>query len=70
VQLADAAGRMPAPQPIPVDEVAQVIFDAATDGTDQLRYLVGNDTRGFIAAWDTLPNAESVAFMRARLGGA
>jgi hypothetical protein len=39
----------------PAGEVAQVILTAATDGSDQLRYLVGHDTRGFIRAWDTLP---------------
>jgi NAD(P)-dependent dehydrogenase (short-subunit alcohol dehydrogenase family) len=69
-QLADAGARMPAPRMIPAHDVAQVIFAAATDGTDQLRYLVGNDTRGFIAAWDTLPSAEYVAFMRAKFGPA
>jgi hypothetical protein len=31
---------------------------------------VGEDTRGFVEAWDTLPNAEYVAFMRAQFGGA
>ena len=28
---------------------------AATDDTDRLRYLVGNDTRGLIAAWELPP---------------
>jgi hypothetical protein len=32
------------------DAVAQILYDAATDGTDQLRYLVGDDSRGFIKA--------------------
>ena len=47
-----------------------LIVEAAADGTTQLRYLVGEDTRGFIKAWDTLPDAEYVAFMRAQFGAA
>ena len=27
------------------EEVGQVIYNAATDGTDQLRYLIGDDSR-------------------------
>lgn len=48
------------------DDVAEVLFTAATDGSDQLRYLSGDDARGFIKAWDRLPNADYVAFMRAK----
>jgi NAD(P)-dependent dehydrogenase (short-subunit alcohol dehydrogenase family) len=47
-----AAARQPQPVPVPAETVAAVIFDAATDDTDRLRYLVGNDTRGLIAAWE------------------
>jgi NAD(P)-dependent dehydrogenase (short-subunit alcohol dehydrogenase family) len=32
------------------EDVAASIFEAATDGTDRSRYVVGHDDRGFIAA--------------------
>jgi len=64
-QSAASATKAPAPVMVPAGQVALTVLAAATDGTDQLRYLVGNDTRGFIQAWETLPNAEFVAFMRA-----
>lgn len=41
---------MVAARSISSENVAEVIFSAAIDGTDQLQYLVGNDTRGFIKA--------------------
>jgi NAD(P)-dependent dehydrogenase (short-subunit alcohol dehydrogenase family) len=47
-------------------DVAQVIFEAATDGTDRLRYLVGDDARGFIAAKQTLSDEDYVAAMRGK----
>ncbi|WP_245508244.1 MULTISPECIES: hypothetical protein [unclassified Rhizobium] len=31
-------------------DVAKVVYEAATDGKDQLRYLVGDDARGFVKA--------------------
>jgi NAD(P)-dependent dehydrogenase (short-subunit alcohol dehydrogenase family) len=68
-QSAASATNAPAPVMVPAGQVALTVLAAATDGTDQLRYLVGNDTRGFIQAWETLPNAEFVAFMRAHFLG-
>lgn len=47
------------------DEVAQVIFQAASDGTDRLRYLVGDDARGFVKARRELTEQGYVDFMRA-----
>lgn len=41
------------------DGVAQVIYGAATDGRDQLRYLVGDDARGFVKAWREMIERES-----------
>jgi NAD(P)-dependent dehydrogenase (short-subunit alcohol dehydrogenase family) len=67
---ATAAARAPAPVMTPTGQVAQTIVTAATDGTSQLRYLVGEDARGFIRAWETLPSGEFTAFMRAHFGGA
>jgi NAD(P)-dependent dehydrogenase (short-subunit alcohol dehydrogenase family) len=47
-------------------DIAEVIWEAATDGTDRLRYLVGDDSRGFIKARRELPDQEYVEFMRSR----
>ena len=55
---------MIAGQSITSADVAEVIYAAATDGSDQLRYLIGNDTRGFVKAWNEEANAERVAFQR------
>ncbi len=51
---------------ISADDVAAIIYGAATDGREQLRYLAGNDTRGFIHAWDDFSNADYVEFMRGK----
>jgi NAD(P)-dependent dehydrogenase (short-subunit alcohol dehydrogenase family) len=48
------------------DDVAQVIHQAATDGTSQLRYLVGDDNRGLIQARRELSDQDYVEFMRER----
>lgn len=44
--------------------VAQTIEEAATDGTDRLRYLVGDDTRGFVNARMAMEEEDYIAFMR------
>lgn len=46
-------------------EVAEVIYRAATDGSDRLRYLVGDDARGFVKARHGMADQEYVDFMRA-----
>lgn len=56
--------RMSAARLIDSTDVAKVVFEAATDGTDRLRYLVGNDTRGFIRARHELQDDVYVKFMR------
>jgi NAD(P)-dependent dehydrogenase (short-subunit alcohol dehydrogenase family) len=61
---AAAFARMTAARQINAGDVAQVVWQAATDGTDRLRYLVGNDTRGFIKARAELADDDYVAFMR------
>jgi hypothetical protein len=38
--------------------------DHATDGTDRLRYLVGDDSRGFIRVRQEMADQDDVAFMR------
>jgi NAD(P)-dependent dehydrogenase (short-subunit alcohol dehydrogenase family) len=55
---------------ISADEVANLIHEAATDGTDRLRYLIGDDARGFVKARRTLPDQEYIDFMRARFPSA
>jgi NAD(P)-dependent dehydrogenase (short-subunit alcohol dehydrogenase family) len=46
------------------DDVAKAIFAAATDGTSQLRYLVGTDTRGFVKARQEMKEQDYMRFMR------
>jgi NAD(P)-dependent dehydrogenase (short-subunit alcohol dehydrogenase family) len=60
----EAFASMTAARTISAGHVAQVIHGAATDGTDRLRYLVGEDSRGFIRARQQMPDQDYVAFMR------
>jgi hypothetical protein len=60
----EAFSRMSAARLIDSGDVAKVVHEAATDGSDRLRYLVGNDTRGFIKARAALPDQEYVDFLR------
>ena len=66
----DAFANLAAASNITAGEVAHVIHAAATDGTDRLRYLVGDDDRGFIKARRTLDDQEYLDFMRARFPSA
>lgn len=47
------------------DDVAQVIYDAAIDGTDRLRYIAGNDCPPFMKARQEMTDEEYVEHMRA-----
>ena len=49
------------------EEVAEVIFTAATDGTDRLRYVATDDIKRWVAARRETSEAEYLAFMRARV---
>ncbi|MGD1093387.1 MAG: SDR family oxidoreductase [Bryobacteraceae bacterium] len=60
----EAFAKMVAARTTSADEVARVIHEAATDGTDRLRYLVGDDARGFIRAKQGMPDQDYVNFMR------
>ncbi len=63
----DAAyDRMRAAAPMSADDVARLIHAAVTDGTDRLRYLIGDDARGFVKARRELSEEEYIAFMRLR----
>lgn len=47
------------------DDIAEMIFGAATDGTNQLRYLIGgDDTRPFIEARRGMSDQDYITFMR------
>jgi len=63
-RTSEAFARMSAARMLSAEEVAKVIYSAATDGTDQLRYLVGNDTRGFIKARQEMCERDYLKFMR------
>jgi len=67
-QTTAAFARMSAARLIDSTAVAAVVFDAATDGTGRLRYLVGNDTRGFIKARRDRDDESYVQFLREHFG--
>ncbi|HEY4365692.1 MAG TPA: SDR family oxidoreductase [Steroidobacteraceae bacterium] len=47
------------------EEVAQAIYAASIDGSDRLRYYVGDDVGGLVKAKQEMSDAEYVAFARA-----
>jgi NAD(P)-dependent dehydrogenase (short-subunit alcohol dehydrogenase family) len=47
--------------------VAEVIYNAATDGTDQLRYVATDDIKPFVEKRRGSSEAEYMAFMRERM---
>jgi len=51
-------------KPAPVEEVADTIYAAATDGTAQLRYVVGEDSKRFIGAKQHKADQEYVDWMK------
>jgi NAD(P)-dependent dehydrogenase (short-subunit alcohol dehydrogenase family) len=65
-----AFARMIAGSNISSDDVASVIYGATTDGSDQLRYLIGDDARGFVKARREMSETDYMAFMRARFAPA
>ncbi|MGA2603349.1 MAG: SDR family oxidoreductase [Verrucomicrobiia bacterium] len=65
-----AFARMTAARTTSADNVARVIYEAATDGTSRLRYLVGDDSRGFIKARQQMSEQDYVDFMRSHFPGA
>ncbi len=59
-----AAGRRASPPEL----VAEVIYQAATDGTDQLRYIAGEDAKMVIETRAKISQEEYYAMIRKRLG--
>jgi NAD(P)-dependent dehydrogenase (short-subunit alcohol dehydrogenase family) len=49
------------------EEVAEVIYTAATDGTDQLRYVATDDIKPLVRARRETSEADYMAFMRERV---
>jgi len=47
--------------------VAKVIYEAVTDGTDQLRYTAGPDAEQLIAARKQMNDAEFIGLMKEQL---
>lgn len=52
------------------DDVAALIYKALTDGTKRLRYLIGDDARGFVHARRTMSEEGYMDFMRTRFAAA
>jgi NADP-dependent 3-hydroxy acid dehydrogenase YdfG len=48
--------------------VAEVIYEAATDGTDQLRYTAGDDAKELMANRKKLNDAEFIGGLKAQFG--
>ncbi|MEO8027743.1 MAG: SDR family oxidoreductase [Bryobacteraceae bacterium] len=48
--------------------VADVIYQAATDGTEQLRYVAGEDAKMILGAREKVSQEEYYAMIRSRLG--
>lgn len=47
------------------EDVAELIYTAATDGSDKLRYFIGDDKRGFLKArYESKNDDEFIAYMR------
>lgn len=47
-----------------VEDVAQTIFEAATDDKEQLRYVVGNDGKTFLSHLNPQNDEEYIAYMK------
>lgn len=57
---------MMAARAMSADDVAEIVLEAAMDGTDRLRYLVGDDARGFVKARMEMSEENYIRFMRER----
>ena len=52
----------------PASLVAEVIYEAATDGTDQIRYTAGEDAKMFMAGRDAQDDATFIGGIKERFG--
>ena len=51
---------------VTAEEAAAAIYDAVTDGSDTLRYIIGEDVKTMITARATMPDREYMEMMRKR----
>lgn len=51
------------------EQIAQVIYTAATDGTAQLRYIAGADAEGILAAKAKMPEGDFLAMIQSNFSG-
>jgi NAD(P)-dependent dehydrogenase (short-subunit alcohol dehydrogenase family) len=65
VTKAFAAGAKGGSDPI---VAAQTVWEAATDGTDRLRYIAGEDAKQIIAARKQMDDPEYLALLRSQMG--
>jgi NAD(P)-dependent dehydrogenase (short-subunit alcohol dehydrogenase family) len=65
-RTAAAFAGMRAARKVSAEEVAAVIYEAATDGKSRLRYFTGEDVGGFVQAKRDLSDEAFLAFMRGR----
>jgi len=65
VARTNEAARMTAARTMSSEDVAKVIYDAASDGTERLRYLAGDDARGLKARRE-MSDQDYINFMRAQ----
>jgi len=63
-QTRKAFAGMVAARSISAEDVAWTVYEAATDGSNLLRYLVGHDARNFIKAKRELDDQAYVEFLR------
>jgi hypothetical protein len=48
------------------DDVARIIYEAATDGSSRFRYFIGEDVGDFVQAKREKSDQDYIHFMRAR----
>jgi NAD(P)-dependent dehydrogenase (short-subunit alcohol dehydrogenase family) len=65
-RTAAAFAGLRAARKVSAEEVAGVIYEAATDGKSRLRYFTGEDVGGFVQAKRDLSDEAFLAFMRGR----
>lgn len=50
------------------EQIAEVIYEAATDGTDRLRYVTGEDAKHLYAQWQAMSNEDFLAMIEQGYG--
>ena len=51
------------------EQIAKVIYQAATDGSSQLRYIAGADAQGLLATKAQMPEADFMQMIQKSFGG-